>query len=477
MSHLPFRGDPQPILKVNGTWHFYYLYNVDFPTGNGTAWKLSISLDLIHWHDAGIAIPKYTTPYGDPWSGSLIIDHDNRAGLGQDTIIALCTMPMPDGQGTARWFSKDGGKSFTFDRAVMTNPLPKNTTIKDKVFRDPRVTWMEKEQCWVMSLAEIGKIGFYRSSNLTDWSYLSGFMCDTLGTLECPTLFPIIARDSQGRHKGERWILLCSANGYRHGFTTGAHYWVGHFDGYTFQPDEPSGQWLDGGSDFYACAIWGDHTLTSHPQEHYYAIAWKNNWDYATQLPPINYYGSYTRIRTLTLQETDAGPRLTNNFIASDEIFYNTKHQILEQRIITPENPFSIPLVHSDHYAIQATITPPHNSDWPHDITLTFQSGMGTPFTLILSPSRNNVNLKRDHSGFAPSQSIAWTAERNAPLTFQRAVTFTAIINSSSIEIIFNDGMLSLTSLAFPQYTPATPRITVSERTCLLRSLTITNAS
>nr|WP_294916903.1 glycoside hydrolase family 32 protein [uncultured Neokomagataea sp.] len=477
MSHLPFRGDPQPILKVNGTWHFYYLYNVDFPTGNGTAWKLATSRDLIHWHDADIAIPKYTTPYGDPWSGSLVIDHDNRAGLGKNTIIALCTMPMLNGQGTARWFSKDGGKNFTFDRPVMTNPIPDNKTIKDKVFRDPRITWFEKEQCWIMSLAEIGKIGFYRSSNLTDWSYLSGFMCDNLGTLECPTLFPIVARDHLGCHKGEHWVLLCSANGYRHGFTTGAHYWVGQFDGQTFTPTTPTGRWLDGGSDFYACAIWGNHPLTSHPQEYYYAIAWKNNWDYATELPRINYYGSYTRVRTLTLQESDTDYILTNNFIAPDEIFYDTKQQTLHRQALLATQPLPIPLTHAESYALKATITSTADGQWPHDITITFQSGQGTPFTLILSPNRNNVNLKRDHSGFAPSQSIAWTAERNAPLTFNNTITFTALINSSSIEIVFNDGMLSLTSLAFPQLTPATPQITVSDHSCILQSLTITHAS
>lgn len=475
MSHLPFCGDPQPIIKVNGLWHFYYLYNVDFPGGNGTAWKHATSHDLIHWHDAGIAIPKYTTPYGDPWSGSLVIDHDNRAGFGANAIIALCTMPLPSGQGTVRWVSKDDGNNFTIDRPIMTNPTPQNNTIKDKVFRDPRIVWLEKEQYWVMALAEIGKIGFYRSDNLADWSYLSGFMHSDLGTLECPTLFPITLRDHHGQHKGTRWILLCSANGFQGGFTTGAHYWAGEFDGQTFTPDTPNGRWLDAGSDFYACAIWGDHPLTSQPHEHYYAIAWKNNWDYANQLPQANYYGDYTRVRTLTLRETHDGMALTNNFIEPNALLQDSPLKTFHNQIITADKAFSLPITHAEKYVLSATLATAEGGHWPHDMTITLQSGMGTPLTIILSPERNNINLQRNNSGFSPSQDKAWTAERNAPFEFHDSLCFTAIINANSIEIVFNDGLLSFTSVVFPQLKPASPQMTVSNHSCIIKMLSITN--
>ena len=65
----PFINDPQPPFFHNGLWHLYYLWNNDFPSGNGTDWRHAVSEDLQDWRDAGLAIRKYQTPYGDPWSG------------------------------------------------------------------------------------------------------------------------------------------------------------------------------------------------------------------------------------------------------------------------------------------------------------------------------------------------------------------------------------------------------------------------
>ncbi|QDH25296.1 hypothetical protein D5366_08830 [Neokomagataea tanensis] len=470
-----FRGDPQPIVKINGLWHFYYLYNVDYPDANGTAWKLLTSRDLIDWHDEGIAIPKYTTPNGDPWSGCVVVDHDNTAGFGKNAAVALCTMPLPGGQGTTRWFSTDDGHSFTFDQVVMTNPNAGNQNITDKVFRDPRIIWMEKERCWVMVLAEIGKIGIYSSKNLKDWAYLSGFMCGHLGTIECPTLFPITARDKHGRFKGERWIMLCSANGYEIGFTTGAHYWIGHFDGHTFAPDEPSGRWLDGGSDFYACAVWGDHPVTSVAQEAYYAVSWKNNWDYARDLVNLGYYGEYTKFRTLSLIYSNKKYILTNNFINSTDFFNTNYITYVFNHTLTSNTSFHLPDIHKNNTAITITFEKEEKSPWPKDITLDFQLGTSSPLSFILSPHRNNVNLKRDGAGATPSKNIAWTAERNAPLQFGNSVTLTALLSEKSVEVVFNDGVLSMTSLVFAKPKIGTSQISLSNGTCLIKNLIITN--
>ena len=42
---------PQKPFLLDGVWHYYYLYNADYPDGNGTAWYHATSTDLVHWTD------------------------------------------------------------------------------------------------------------------------------------------------------------------------------------------------------------------------------------------------------------------------------------------------------------------------------------------------------------------------------------------------------------------------------------------
>src|SRR5690625_8007026 len=63
-----WKNDPQRPVYFNGKYHYYYLYNKDYPEGNGTEWRHATSEDLIHWEDEGDAIPKYTNENGDPRS-------------------------------------------------------------------------------------------------------------------------------------------------------------------------------------------------------------------------------------------------------------------------------------------------------------------------------------------------------------------------------------------------------------------------
>ena len=75
-------NDPQRPILIDGIWHYYYLYNADYPTGNGTEWYHSTSTDLVHWEDHGIAIDKYKNGLGDIETGSAVIDANNTAGFG-----------------------------------------------------------------------------------------------------------------------------------------------------------------------------------------------------------------------------------------------------------------------------------------------------------------------------------------------------------------------------------------------------------
>ncbi|NUP39301.1 MAG: glycoside hydrolase family 32 protein, partial [Streptomyces sp.] len=94
-----WKNDPQRPIWIDGEYHYYYLYNPDYSTGGttaGTAWRLATSTDLVSFTDRGIAVPKDTTPAGDVWSGSAVVDTDNTAGFGAGAVIVLATMSPDD---------------------------------------------------------------------------------------------------------------------------------------------------------------------------------------------------------------------------------------------------------------------------------------------------------------------------------------------------------------------------------------------
>ena len=155
-------NDPQRPIWCNHTWNLYVLWNGDYPNPTyGTEWRHYTSSDLVIWVDQGVAIRKYTTPHGDVWTGSSVVDSGNSAGYGQNAVIALMTMPNdgPDGQdqSTALWYSNDNGANFQFGSIVQANPHANGQVNSN--FRDPSIFWFAPGKCWVMSLPERNKIG------------------------------------------------------------------------------------------------------------------------------------------------------------------------------------------------------------------------------------------------------------------------------------------------------------------------------
>ena len=468
LATLPFVSDPQPFVLNNGVWHYYYLWNKDFPAENGTEWRHATSSDLEVWNDVGVAIQKYTTPYGDPWSGTVVIDKDNTANLGKDTFIAFCTMPGVGntGQSVARWVSKDQGQTFTFDQIVLPHPQSEKS---DSVFRDPRIIWMEEKNQWILALAETNKIGFYSSKDLQNFSYINGFSFSDLGVVECPNIFPLKAYDENNNFIDKKWIILCGANGYKKGFTTGAYYWVGSFDGNQFVPESVDGYWLDSGPDFYAVAISQPKQVSSLAENFCYAVAWKNNWDYARQATQAGYFGDKSRVRILTMRKVGNQFLLYNNLIwkgapLSYQRFVGT---LPKQRILRPNDPFSIPLDSQSNYLFISSFSSIGNN-WPQKIDISFKKENKILFKIIMYPSQGDIIFSRPNSGFVPNPSDIWMAERKAKLRFSQTVRLCLVTTEISTEIVFNEGECAITSLILPSTHADVVLIQLTNGECIL---------
>ncbi|MET7732227.1 glycoside hydrolase family 32 protein [Streptomyces sp. NPDC005402] len=300
-----WKNDPQRPVWIDGEYHYYYLYNADWTTGvAGTAWRLATSTDLVSFTDRGVAVPKNTTVNGDVWSGSAVVDTGNTAGFGAGAVVVLATMSPHDGdadQAQYLYWSTDGGRTFTNHG---TDPVLPNPGVRD--FRDPKVIRDEERGRWVMALAENNKIGFYHSPDLKTWRYVSGFVKDGIGVLECPDLFRLTASDGT-----VKWVLGASANGKGAGLPNTYAYWTGSFDGTAFTADAPEPQWLDHGWDWYGAVTFEkrdtDGTLDERAR---CAIGWLNNWDYANVTPTIDcdgFDGTDSIVREMTLKRDSSG--------------------------------------------------------------------------------------------------------------------------------------------------------------------------
>ncbi|MEU0534705.1 glycoside hydrolase family 32 protein [Amycolatopsis tolypomycina] len=296
-----WKNDPQRPVYVNGKFYYYYLYNVDYPTTVGTAWRLATTTDNVAFADQGIAAPKNTNANADLWSGSAVVDTANTAGFGAGAVVQLVTQQDHPVNGSGPqaqflWYSIDGGRTF---RPYGDTPVIPNGGRRD--FRDPKVIRDSARGRWVAAITEGDRIGFFTSPDLKTWTRQSDF-AGGMGILECPDLFPIRADDGT-----THWVLGVSAGG-----TPGTYaYWTGTFDGAAFTADAAP-QWLDHGFDWYAGVTWEDPAA---PADRRFGLAWMNNWAYADTTPTRaadGFNGTDSIVRQITLKHYPDGYALAS---------------------------------------------------------------------------------------------------------------------------------------------------------------------
>jgi len=150
-------NDPNGMVYYKGEYHLFYQYYPDSTVWGPMHWGHAISKNLTHWENLPVAL--YPDSMGDIFSGSVVVDYNNTAGLqhgAEKALVAIFTqhnMAMEKAgknnfqtQGIA--YSTDKGRSW---KKYSQNPVIKNPDAKD--FRDPKVSWLEKYKKWVMTLA------------------------------------------------------------------------------------------------------------------------------------------------------------------------------------------------------------------------------------------------------------------------------------------------------------------------------------
>ena len=432
-------NDPQRPVLIDGEWHLYYLYNADYPEGNGTEWHLATSADMVTWKNRGVAIEKYRNGLGDILTGSAVVDERDTAGFGAGTIVALTTQQDEGVQRQSLFTSTDGGRTF---QNYEGNPIMDNPGATD--WRDPKVVWDDAHERWVMVLAEGERLGFYTSTNLREWTYVSDFVRDGYGLLECPDLFEMVDPVSGRR----TWVLGASADAARTGGTTGFAYWTGTWDGERFAADADEPQWLDGGSDFYAAVTWDDPRDGDRGRlERRFALAWVNNWAYARDLPGGSWQGgSLSTTREIMLREVDGRLTLLSRPVATVEDQEGRARSAVAPVTVVPGSITALPVQSTGAaYRLRATVSAPDGGE----VRLRLGSSERGEVTVGYDAAAGTVFLDRRRDEAAGALPDAYREVRVAPVGADGTVVFDVLVDASSIEVFTGDGQVSLTSAAF----------------------------
>lgn len=238
-------NDPNGLVFYQGKYFMFYQHNPVASTWENMHWGCAVSDDLVHWIEKEIAL--FPDENGTMFSGSAIIDYDNRTGLKEndnDVILLYYTAAgntsetsknKPFTQRLA--YSIDGGNTF---RKYQFKPMLEQVTEGN---RDPKIIYLKETNQYIMALYLSGHdFALYCSENLLDWTLLQ--QLELPGDDECPDFYPLPVDE---RNDTCKWVFSAASD----------YYYIGSFDGEKFLPETPV-QRLNYGNCSYAAQSWSD---------------------------------------------------------------------------------------------------------------------------------------------------------------------------------------------------------------------------
>lgn len=438
-------NDPNGMVFFNDEYHLFYQYHPFGTTWGPMHWGHAVSKDLIHWEQLPIAL--YPDEHGAIFSGSAVVDWNNTSGFFQDEpgLVAIYTSAdtYPDSdrprQRQSLAYSDDNGRTWT---KYEGNPVLSDVNITD--YRDPKVFWHEETNKWVMVLATGQTVTIYTSANLKEWEFASEFGHQAgshEGVWECPDLFRLPVDGDKNKQK---WVMFVSIGDnpvFKEGSRT--QYFIGDFDGTAFvnDNDDETVLWLDYGRDNYAGVSWSD--IPSHDGRRIY-IGWMSNWRYANQVPTEEWRSAMTLPRTLSLTASDDGVRLVQR-VVSEINSIRKDSKVYQNLTIESNKPIMINLMSP-----------------LLEVNLEFEKQTSNSFGLVLQGSgdektvirydveKEQVTVDRTSAGDnAFSESFPAVQEASVKMENNR-INLQIMIDTSSVEVLVNDGKVALTSLIFP---------------------------
>ena len=437
--HAPLYGwmnDANGLVYKDGEYHLYYQHNPYGSKWGNMHWGHSVSKDLMHWEHLAPAIARDTL--GHIFSGSSIVDQENVAGYGAGSILAFYTSASDkNGQIQCLAFSKDNGRTFTkYEKNPVLRP---SDGLKD--FRDPKVFWHKESNKWIMVLAVGQEMQLYSSPNLKDWTYESSFgegQGAHAGVWECPDLIELPVKGTELK----KWVLICNINPGGPFGGSATQYFVGTFDGKQFVNESPAlTKWMDYGKDHYATVTW-----SNAPEDRKIALAWMSNWEYANNVPTLQYRSANSVPRDLALY-TKNGQTYLSSTPSPEMLKLRGKAQ--KKGTFKVDRSHEVNPILSDHtgtYEIEIKF----KNNGADIMSFQLFNSKGEEVEMHYNLLDNTFTMDRRNSG-ATDFSKTFATATSAPISAAKEYTLRLLVDNCSIEAFDGNGEFVMTNLVFPE--------------------------
>ena len=455
-------NDPNGMVFFNNRYHLFYQYYPDSTVWGPMHWGHASTTDLVNWEHHPVAL--YPDSLGYIFSGSAVAAYNNTSGFGKDGVTPLVAIfthhdPKAEKAGSNRFenqsiaYSLDEGMTWT---KYEGNPVLKNPGIKD--FRDPKVSWYEPGEKWIMTLAVRDRISFYSSTDLKNWVKESEFG-DGIGAhdgvWECPDLFSM---DHNGR---TIWVLLVSVGSGGPNGGSATQYFTGEFDGREFKANDSTIKWVDYGPDNYAGVTW------SNTADRRIFIGWMSNWQYANTVPTQKWRSAMTIPRELSLVNVGDQYHLVSNPVPELEA--------LSQDAVNLEN-----INVRDDYPLSGKIRNKQvvsrlelQVEEIDDFSILMTNRQHDSLVLGYDKMSNQYFIDRQGSGdvgFHPEFARHHTAPR---INKGKNAELVLITDNASVELFADNGLTVMTAVFFPKE-PLTDYTIRSAKGIIIKQLTYT---
>lgn len=440
--HTPLYGwmnDPNGMFYKDGVWHLYYQWNPYGSKWQNMTWGHSSSKDLVTWEHHPAAIEA--NGLGAVFSGSSVVDTENTAGFGKDAVVSLYTSAdVSQVQSLAH--SNDNGETFEI---YPGNPI---ITLESEA-RDPNMFWDATNRRWVLSLAHAldHEMLFFTSPDLKEWTLQGSFgkgIGAQDGVWECPDLFRLKV---DGTNE-EKWVLVCNINPGGPFGGSATQYFVGDFDGKTFKADTDADgniptKWMDYGKDHYATVSWSDA-----PDNRRTLIGWMSNWQYAAEVPTMQFRSANTLPREAGLFKGADGQLYLSSAPAPELLKLRGKEtvNVKNKSVGKKACEYALPASNSGVCEILLDL----DCRKAEAIGVKIANNAGEYVTLKYDPSEHTLSFDRRNSGTVdfsqdfPAVTVAPTFDNG------KKVSLRIFIDKSSMEVFGNNGKFVMTNLVFP---------------------------
>lgn len=185
-------NDPNGPVYYNGVYHLFYQHNPFAATWGNMSWGHSVSTDLVHWTDVGLALaPSEPYDINGCFSGSITILPDNTPVIFYTGI----TSTYEQVQNVA--YPKDVSDPYLREWIKSdSNPvIIAADGVNAREFRDPSTAWLGSDGLWRVLIGNKvghgGQVMLYRSSDFVKWVQAKEPLHSSGGTgvWECPELY------------------------------------------------------------------------------------------------------------------------------------------------------------------------------------------------------------------------------------------------------------------------------------------------